>query len=519
MLDASSNLSALQGAAGTLSSFAASLAAGPLNEDLPILSGGASALGQILGLNSSFGALGTSLGQINAPNVAAAADPKAALQAELGPAFTVLDVSDNQVLVSYTQNITGGPTVSAATNLADFFGTNQATDYLSKISSLSGSASVQFAPGTSFTVTIGANASGLFVNPGTLFTTPDLSANLNLNGQVGVGQIGFNVNLNGTGTVDLKGVNLAVNQTISGASFGSVGRAAALTVGNGSQATLNGDFQAVVLGTPLLDWGPTLTWAFSSNGASQAAQVSIPSAGSGAPNFIGTSSVESALTDSITGALGLSQFDVLLNPLAQAPSGLSDFIGFVTAFLQGGMDSPQLDPESGIQDVLQNGSFQLASGSDLMNIAMGKPGNLVTYTRPDFTFLNITPDAPSISIPAFSILGILNGTFDAALQFHFTGTAAIGLGIDTSGLYVDTSATHVVFSASIGAGVGLGLNVAGIDKPGQVIVGPDITTTATLGLKGTSGTNKARLADLVNGLDRRPRAFRTWGLGSRKIWI
>ncbi len=351
-------------------------------------------------------------------------------------------------------------------------------------------------------MTLGANASGLFVNPGSLFTTPDLSANLNVNGQVGVGQIGFNVNLKGTGSVDLKGVNLAVNQTISGASLGNVGQAAALTIGNGSQATLTGDFQAVVLGTPLLDWGPTLTWAFSSNGAPQAAQLSIPSAGSGAPNFLDASSVETALTDSITGALGLSQFDALLNPLAGAPSGLSDFIGFVTVLLQGGMDSPQLDPESGIQDVLKDGTFQLASGSDLMNIVMGKPGNLVTYSHPDFTFLEITPDAPSISIPAFSILGILNGTFEAAAAFHFTGTAAIGLGIDTSGVYVDTAATHVSFSAGVGAGVGLGLNVAGIDDPGKVLVGPDITTTATLSLKDTSGgANKARLGDLVAGLD------------------
>ncbi len=148
-LDASSNLTALKGAASALGSFAASLAAGPLNEDLPILSGGASALSQILGLNSSFGSLGTDLGQIDTTSVATAADPKAALQSELGSAFTVLEVSDTQVLVSYTQNITGGPTVSAATNLADFFGSNQAGDYLSKIASLSGSASVQFAPGRS----------------------------------------------------------------------------------------------------------------------------------------------------------------------------------------------------------------------------------------------------------------------------------------------------------------------------------------------------------------------------------
>ena len=87
---------------------------------------------------------------------------------------------------------------------------------------------------------------------------------------------------------DLKDVNLAVNQTISGASLGNVGQAASLTVGNGSQATLTGDFQAVVLGTPLLDWGPTLTWAFSSKGAHSrgGAQVSIPSCRLGARRIL-----------------------------------------------------------------------------------------------------------------------------------------------------------------------------------------------------------------------------------------
>jgi Ca2+-binding RTX toxin-like protein len=503
MLDASSNLNALKGAAATLGNFAASLAAGPLNQDLPILSGGASALSQILNLSSSFGTLGTNLGQINTSNVSGASDPKAALQSELGSAFTVSEVSDTQVLVTFTQNISGGPTLSAASNVSDFFGNSGVSDYLSKITSLSGSASVQFAPGTKLTITIGANSSGLFVNPGPLFTTPDLSANLNLTGHVGVGKLAFDVTLTGTGAIDLKNVSLAINQTVSGASLANIGEAASLSVDNSSKATLSGDFQAVVLNTPLLDWGPSLTWAFSSNGTPQAAQISIPSSGAGVPKFLDSSSVESALTNSITGALGLSQFDVLLNPLSQAPAGLSDFIGFVTAFLQGSMNSPQLDPESGLQQVLSGGSFQLASASDLVNIAMGNPGNLITYVHPDFTFLDIKPDAPSISLPAFSILGILNGTFDAALQFEFTGTAAVGLGIDTSGLYVDTSQTHVKFSAGVGAGVGLGLNVAGIDKPGNVLVGPNITTTATLGLKDTTGTgqNKARLSDLVSGLD------------------
>ena len=51
----------------------------------------------------------------------------------------------------FRQSINASPSVSAATSLSDFFCSNAATNYLSKITSLSGSAASQFASGPQFT--------------------------------------------------------------------------------------------------------------------------------------------------------------------------------------------------------------------------------------------------------------------------------------------------------------------------------------------------------------------------------
>jgi hypothetical protein len=507
MLDASSNLNALKGAAATLGSFAASLAAGPLNEDLPILSGGASELAQILGLSNDFSVLGNALNQINTANVTGAGDPKATLQSELGSGFTVSEVSDNQVLVSYSQSINASPSVSAATSLSDFFGNNAATNYLSKITSLSGSAAAQFASGTKFTVTFGANSSGLFVNPGPLFSSPDLSATMNLNGQVGVGQIGFEVDLNGSGTIDLKNVNLAITQQVSGAALSNIGQLASLNIDNNSKATVSGDFEAKVLGVDLLSWNPTLTWNFASNGTPQSPQLSIPQPGqSGTPSFDanGEASVESTLESKMLDALGLSQLNVLLNPLASAPPALADIIDFVGSVLAGALDDPQLDPASGFSkalNALTDGSFHFASPTDLMNIAAGNAGDLVTFSEQNINFLNLNL-TPDITIPGFSVLGILNIEFQVGMSFTFTGTANLGMGIDTSGVFVNTDQTNLKFSAGVGADAGVTVNCLGIDNPATATIGPKFTTTATLGLNPTGGTSdKAYLSDLVSGLD------------------
>ena len=50
------------------------------------------------------------------------------------------------------------------------------------------------------------------------------------------------------------------------------------------------------------------------------------------------------------------------------------------------------------------------------------------------------------------------------------------MGIDTSGLFVDTNKTNVTFSAGIGANVGLGINVVGLVNMGSATVGPKFTT-------------------------------------------
>src|SRR5262249_40134534 len=149
----------------------------------------------------------TALKKIDVASVQAAPDKVAELQAELGSDFfKVMQVDDTQVLVRYTNDISGSaPAVTAATGVADFFGNNAATNYLSKITSLSGSASAHFAAGSQFTVTFGADSGGFFVNSGTVFSG-DLSASLNLSGHVNVGQIAFDVSVTGTGTIDLKGL-------------------------------------------------------------------------------------------------------------------------------------------------------------------------------------------------------------------------------------------------------------------------------------------------------------------------
>ena len=75
------------------------------------------------------------------------------------------------------------------------------------------------------------------MNPGPLFSTSDLSATMNLNGQVGVGQIGFAVRrLCIRATVDLKNVNLAITQQVSGTPPSNIGQSASLNIDSNSKS-------------------------------------------------------------------------------------------------------------------------------------------------------------------------------------------------------------------------------------------------------------------------------------------
>lgn len=506
LLDAGGNLTALLNAAGTVNGFASSLSSGPLSQDLPILSDGTAALGKILGVSSTFGTLSNALKGINVSQVLAASNRAAELQAELGSGFSVSQVDDTQVLVTYTLDVSGAnPSVSAATTLTDFFGNNQASYYLSKIVSLSGSASGQFAAGSKFTLTIGADSNGFFVNPGTIFSSDDFSATLNLSGKVDVGQLGFDAAMTGTGKIDLKKLNLSITQKVSGPDLSNIGQKATFTIDTGSTASVTGDFKVSVLGFPLVDWGPTLTWGFNSNGGAQAASVSVPTSGTGAPMFLNQSSVQSALVDTLANSLGLNQFGIVLNPLTQAPAALQDIIGFMTQYLQGGLNDPSLDPQQGVDMAMNGGSFQFASASDLYNIvANGAAGNLLTYIQPNVNFLNLGV-SPSLTIPGFSVLGIINFLFTAGVSFQFTGSAGLGVGVDTSGLFVDTSKTKVTFTAGAGADVGITVNVAGLVNLASASVGPVFTTSAVLGLNdtfnGTPQDGKVNLSELKAGLD------------------
>lgn len=206
LLDAASNLTALQAASGTVGNFGPSLISGPLNVDLPIVG---SALGhQILGVDSIFSSIDTALAGFNVNTVKAAMDPKAELQKELGSGFTVAEVSDTQVLVTYTQSA-GTPSLSIDKNLTDFFA-NSGTNYLSDISNLSGTGTGTFAGSNQFSMTFGANSSGFFVNKGAvpLFSSSDFSASLALSGTVKVGAMIFTVGLSSAmASIDLKTIS------------------------------------------------------------------------------------------------------------------------------------------------------------------------------------------------------------------------------------------------------------------------------------------------------------------------
>ena len=116
-----------------------------------------------------------------------------------------------------------------------------------------------------------------------------------------------------------------------------------------------------------------------------------------------------------------------------------------------------------------------------------------------FRTLNLTPD---ITISRLLVLGILNIEFQVGMSFSFTGTAGLGMGIDTSGVFINTDQTNITFAAGIRADAGVTVGRPGIDNPATATIGPEFTTTATLGRNLTGGTSdKAYRSDLVSGLD------------------
>lgn len=512
VLDAASNLAALHNASGTVANFASSLASGPLNQDLPIISGSAGTLGQILGVSSTFDTIKNALNNIDPTKVNNAANKVAELQKELnsgGSNFSVLQLDDNQVVVKYTQSITAAPVLSAATDVTDFFGNNQAANYFSKIASLSGSANGQFAAGTAFTITFGADSNGFFVNPGAIFTSPDFKATLNLNGTVNVGQSVFSAAMNGTGTIDLQNINLGITQRVSGSNLSNIGQSASFSIGSGSLASVTGDFKASVLGVPLVDWGTTISWAFAGNGAAQSPQISVPRAPSFLDNAV--SSVETAMLNSLTDALGLSQFNVLLDPLSQVPGGMQDIISFITSLTQSNVNSTSLNPSDGLSQLLseskkpQNSSFfTLASPTDLLDFAQGKPGaTLITFATPDpINFLHVPLDFSIPGIPVASFLGLVNLTLGGKLDLTFDGSASFSLGLDSSGLFVNTdpAKTNITFAAQAGAGVVVAANVVGIIEPGSMTIGPNFETKLILELQ-PEPASKLYLSTLASNID------------------
>jgi hypothetical protein len=512
LLDAGPALTALHNASGTVSNFASSLQSGPLNEPLPIVSGGTSTLSQILGLSTPFQTISSALNTINTD--ASTTNSASALQNELGPGFTVThfdDNSDGRIAVTYSQSVTATPSLSVATNPTDFFGGSSSNNYFSKILSLNGNANGQFSPDSNFTFTFGADSNGFFVSPGTIFSSNEFKAVLQLTGNVDIGQSVFSVGVNGKGTIDLQGINLSItgSQPVSGSALQNIGQSASFSVtpgsnGTGSTASVTGDFQASVLGAKLVDWSPTISWNFGGNGALQAAQVDV-----GTPSFIqgGESGVENAMVKSLADSLGLSQFGVLLDPLAQMPSGFQDIINFATSLMQGNIDDPQLNPTTVLDQLVsdnnngQNASFFTLDPQNLVDFAEGKPGaTLITFATPQpVQFLNIPLNIDLPDVPIASFLGIVNLTLGGGFDLTFTGSASLGVGLDSGGLFVNTdpSVTNVTFAAQAGADIKVALDAGDIDCPGSVSVGPEFGTKAILELQPATNS-KLYLSSLVS---------------------
>jgi Ca2+-binding RTX toxin-like protein len=505
MLDAAANLSALKNAAGTVAGLAGSLDSGPLSGALPIvaptISGGARVLSGIVGDAAAFSAISTALGNIDPSSVHSEGD----LKGQLGSGFSVAPGLDNSISVTYTKDLSNATVgLSAATNLNDFFADGQPSHYLSKIDSLSGSANGTLAAGSHFTVTFGADAGGFFIQHGPIFSSPEFTANLSLSGTVHVGQLVFSVGVSGTGTLDLKDLSLTLSKDLRGGDLTNIGQNAAFGVGPASQAKVTGNLAAKVFGQDLLDWTPTITWAFGGNGAAQTAQVNV---GSPSLNQGNEGAVEGQLLGSLANSLGLNQLGIPVNPLADVPGALQDVINFVSQLTGEGLDSSGLNPQDGLDSLTKGTNFTFASPSDLVSIANGDPGvNLVTYATDPINFLPDLSAHPTLPIANVSLLGIINLIFKVGASFDFTGTAQLGMGIDTSGLFLDANKTNVTFKAGVGADIGVDVNVLGVlDNVASARIGPEFTTTATIDLNnpnsGAVQNGKAYLSSLVSSRD------------------
>lgn len=501
LLDAGALLTAMKAASATAKGFGTNLVGGPLARDLPVISGGASALGSILQAAPAYNQIGDRLAALDPAAIAGAgnsAAQQAALQSALGPGFTVTSYNgDSGIFVTYSRLLAGGvPGLSTTTNLGDFFGGSSFASYLTDLTGLAGSAAGSLTGSGGFSISFGADNSGFVFKAGSLLSNLDFSLNLPLTGDdLKIANNIFDVGLTNTSaSLSLKGLGLNLTADVRG---DNPGASASFSVNAGaSEATLAGDFKLKVLGVDLVSWQPSLRWNFNAGGGvASSPTLSVPSAGAGSPSLQNQSSVSSALAGSLLNSLGLDGIGAALNPLASAPGALQDFISIVTAVLGKGLGNSDINPQ-GLLDLISNptqsgSNFRFASPSELLQIVQGAPGvKLISYTTdrvplgPDISF------TPSIPLGAISILGILNIIPTAGATFGARGSAQLGFGIDTSGVFIDTGQTDMQYGITLGANFGFNMNVLGVfDNAGYVRVGPEFTTTAVVGLLPSPGSS------------------------------
>jgi hypothetical protein len=492
-------LPSLQGAADAVRDLGGSLAARQLNQDLPVLSGGTQTLDNITGVSATFATIRRALVQFDPRTVTTGNGLRDQLNAQLGPqegSFQVQEFDDTQILVTYNKDLSGSTVaLQSTTDVGDFGGGH--LSYFSDIRSMTGSGTGTLAQGSTLTVTFGADKGGFFVNPGTLFSG-NFSGSLPLTGVVHVGQMLFQGNLSATATIELDGMQLALNQRLSGSDLANGGDQASFSLDTArSHAGLVGDLQAQVLGVSLLEWNPTIDWQFTSTGSVGNPQVDV-----GTPGFISgaEAALQCGLGNVLRGALGVQHFGVGLDPLTNLVGDTAPFqqlIEAVTSVTNRGIQSNNLNPESVLDGALDGGSLEFNTNLDqLKDIAQGMPGiNLVTFSHSgDPVKVEFPIQLGATEIPLAGGIVILEPSLN--VTFGFNTHYDIGLGIDTSGVFVDSNQTNITFEAALGSDVSLGVRVIGLPVASATL-GPEFTTSLRLGLDGQQ--SKLYLGQLFHG--------------------
>ena len=498
LLAISDLLQTMQGAATTVGNFGDSIHAAHLSTNLPLMQQNAGDLSQ---LTSTFTHLRNQLQTIVPTD-----NTEGALESRLGSGFDVTTLSASEIRVAYSRDLIS-VLATSATDVTDFGG--GVSQYLSSLDFTAGiQANTTVGAGAKFQIVFGADATGFYVEEGDLFASADLSVTLGFTGSVRVGAVEFDATVVANGSLQLNDLNVVldggVDARLRGAEIAPANTS--LTLGGGSQATFDAtQLTLQVLGVPLVQWDPLITWPLQADGSYGAVTVDY---GSPALLNTGTAAVKSELLKSFSSnLLDLDKLGVNLGPLAdvtQLGAGLQQVISFVSMLTGEGWNDSGLDPQAAFDDSKNTGAFTFANAAELLQIAQGQAGvDLVRYDTPPVNFFQVQA-SPSITFPPISILEIVRLTFGAGVNFSITGDYQIGAGIDTNGVFFDTNQTQVSLAGTFGGQITLDVHVAGIEAADGSI-GPQFTTTAQLGLddtvNGTPADGKVYAHELAGAFD------------------